>query len=246
MNERIASEMFTLDGFCPICRSNVQFKAERAWYRDFLTCPSCPGGFSVPRDRALALVLSELAPDWRNRAIHESSPGSHGISALMARDCLFYVASQFFPGHNKGDVVNGVRHENLEDLSFGDRRFDITVTLDVMEHVYQPDRVFKEVHRTLRPGGYYLCTFPVRKWQVNAWERRFETRPDGSRVDFKPPEIHGNPVSPDGSIVTVDWGYDLHQQIAEWAPFDVRVYRFSDRLHGILGEYTEVIACRAR
>jgi len=86
----------------------------------------------------------------------------------------------------------------------------------------------------------------VRKWQTEAWERRFEILADGSRKDFKPPEIHGNPVSNEGSIVTVDWGYDLHQKIPEWAPFDVRVYRFADKTHGILGEYTEVIVWRPR
>ncbi|OBQ59852.1 hypothetical protein A8145_24795 [Mesorhizobium loti] len=60
---------------------------------------------------------------------------------------------------------------------------------------------------------------------------------------MKEPEIHGNPVSNEGSIVTVDYGYDLHLAIAEWAPFDVRVYRFADRTHGILGEYTDLIVC---
>ena len=67
---------------------------------------------------------------------------------------------------------------------------------------------------------------------------------NGTRVDFKDPEIHGNPVDQTGSIVTVDWGYDLHQLFAECGPFDVRVARFADRTHGVLGEYTDVVTCR--
>jgi SAM-dependent methyltransferase len=189
-------------------------------------------------------VLGEQVPDWRNRRIHESSPVPRGISVKMERECPSYIKTQFFPDQAFGTMVNGVRNENLEALTFADESLDITITLDVMEHVYRPDLVMAEVWRTLSPGGLYICTFPVRKAQVTGWERRFELLPDGTRRDFKEPEFHGNPVSSDGAIVTVDYGYDLHQSLASWAPFDVRVYRFADRTHGILGEYTEVIVAR--
>jgi SAM-dependent methyltransferase len=164
----------------------------------------------------------------------------------MAQQCRGYVGTQFFAGIEPGSIKDGWRNENLEEQTFPDGVFDIVVSLDVMEHVYSPDKVFREIHRTLASGGIYLCTFPVSKHQVKGWERRFELLPDGTRRDIKEPEIHGNPVSSEGSIVTVDWGYDLHQSIAAWAGFDVRVYRFADRTHGILGEYTEVVACKRR
>ncbi len=230
-------------GFCPICEAPSTFSSESEWYRDHLLCESCPGG-SVPRERALALVLNELMPDWRNLAIHESSPAPRGISVKLAREAPGYVASQFFPNRPCGETVNGFRNENLEALSFADNTFDLTISLDVMEHVYHPDRALREIDRTLKVGGYYICTFPVRKEQTTAMERRFELQPDGTRIDIKPPEIRGNPVSSEGSIVTIDWGYDLHQQFADWTSMDVRVYRFDDRTHGILGEYTDVIVCR--
>ena len=238
-------EQFSFNGFCPICERPAVFIATHAWFRESLICQSCPGG-SVPRERALALVLNERRPDWRNLAIHESSPAPRGISVKLASEATGYIGSQYFPGECPGAITGGFRNENLEYLTFENAAFDITITLDVMEHVYHPDKVIREIHRTLTRGGLYLCTFPVRKHQVAAWERRFELLPDGTRKDFKEVEIHGNPVSRDGSIVTVDWGYDLHQQIAAWAPFDITVYRFANETHGILGEYTDVIACRKR
>ena len=232
-------------GYCPICETGVTYRVEGPWYRDQLFCPSCPNG-SIPRERALALVLNELCPNWRDKRIHESSPAGRGISVKMAQQCRGYVGTQFFAGIEPGSINDGWRNENLEEQTFPDGVFDIVVSLDVMEHVYSPDKVFREIHRTLAPGGIYLCTFPVSKHQVKGWERRFELLPDGTRRDIKEPEIHGNPVSSEGSIVTVDWGYDLHQSIAAWAAFDVRVYRFADRTHGILGEYTDVVACKRR
>ena len=89
-----------------------------------------------------------------------------------------------------------------------------------------------------------LCTFPVSKRQISAVERRLEFGPYGEIKHLKTPEYHGSPVSADGSLVTVDYGCDIHQALADWAPFDVRVYRFADKTHGIPGEYTEVFLCR--
>ncbi len=234
---------YRFEGHCPICGQDTVFEAAGTWFRDQLSCKKCPSG-SVPRERALALILNEQRPDWRELSIHESSPSPRGISAVMRRQCANYMASQYFPDRPFGSMIRGVRNENLEAQTFANESFDIVVSLDVMEHVYLPDKVFSEVHRTLKPGGVYLCTFPVRKNQVVGWQRRFLLNEDGSRTDIEEPEIHGNPISKEGSIVTIDYGYDLHQAIAEWAPFDVRVYRFADRHHGILGEYTEVVMCK--
>lgn len=235
-------QSWKIQGFCPICQKRTEFIARGEWLRDDLICVSCPRG-SVPRERALALVLNELKPNWRELNIHESSPGKTGVSPVLKRDAPRYIATQYFPQRPFGSNHQGFRNENLESLTFEDESIDITVTLDVMEHVYHPDKVISEVFRTLKPGGIYICTFPVRKEQTNAWERRFVRHADGTIENIKEPEIHGNPVDKDGSIVTVDYGYDLHKAIAEWAPFDVRVYRFSDRTHGILGENTDLIVC---
>lgn len=223
----------------------VEFVAADGWYRDALTCTSCEGG-SVPRERGLALALNETCPDWRTKRIHESSPVMRGISLKLQRQAARYLATQFFTGMAPGSTVNGVRNENLEAMTFADCSFDITITQDVMEHVREPRLVIEEIHRTLAPGGYYICVFPVRNYQVAALERRCTFLPDGTRIDHKEPEIHGNPVDVSGSIVTVDWGYDLHKLFAEWRPFDVRVTRFADRTHGVMGEYTEVVICQKR
>jgi SAM-dependent methyltransferase len=231
------------DGVCPICETRVTFAACSDWYRDTLLCTSCEGG-SLPRERALALALADACPDWRGRRIHESSPMMRGISLKLQRQAPGYLPTHFFPDAAPGAIVNGVRCENLEAMTFADASFDLVITQDVMEHVRDPRRVIKEIHRTLVQSGVYICCFPVRKHQAAAMERRCEFLPDGTRVDFKDPEIHGNPVNQTGSIVTVDWGYDLHQLFAEWGPFDVRVTRFADRTHGVLGEYTDVVTCR--
>lgn len=229
--------VYDRQGHCPICEAPARFVAHEAWFRDALRCTGCG---SIPRERALALVLARRFPGWRALAIHESSPADRGISAKLARECAGYLGTQFFPGAAPGAMVRGFRNENLEALSFPDASFDLTITLDVMEHVNQPDTVLREVRRTLKPGGAYLFTVPTYKERVSS-ERRAHYREDGSVEHMAEPEYHGNPVSDAGALVTFHYGYDFAQLIHAWAGFEsVEVTRFHDHRHGVIGEFTEV------
>lgn len=179
--------------------------------------------------------------------IHESSPCPGGISAVMAANCAANVPTFYFPELAPGESNEfGFRSENLERQTFGDDEFDIVITQDVMEHVFDPAAVHREIHRTLKDRGVYLHTFPIRKWLSTAITIRAQRDPSGAVVHLTEPEYHGNPIDESGALVTVDYGYDVHQWIAEQAPFDVRVYRFNDAFHGVLGEYTDVVACFKR
>jgi len=232
-------------GTCPICEASATFSAKGNWLRGTLMCQSCPNG-SVPRERALALVLNEMVPNWRDLVIHESSPGNRGISVKLKQQAKSYVGTQYYQGFPLGELMKGYRNEDLQRLTFADETFDLFVSLDVLEHIPDPHTAIKEIWRTLKPGGIMVSTFPVRKDQVNPVERRATFGADGTVTHLKEPEYHGNPIDSKGVLVTVDYGYTIHQCIAAWAPFDVRVYRFNDREHGILGEYTEVFWCRKR
>lgn len=244
MNSPATTDDFKLEieGYCPICEATATFVSKNRWLRGGLFCQSCPNG-SVPRERALALMLNRKRPNWRSLAIHESSPAKRGISAKMQAECGQYTGSHFFADRPFGEIVNGLRNETLEEQTFADESFDVVVTLDVFEHVYQPGSMIKEIYRTLKPGGLYICTFPIRKYQVESHKPRVRRNSDGSLTYLEEPEIHGNPTDNSGALVIFDYGYDIHQMLAYWVPFSVEISRFSNRRMGILGEYTEVICC---
>ncbi len=234
-----ASAVLEYYGFCPVCTQRVLFRANNDKYRDSLICPACT---SVPRERALALVLNEKRPNWRSLTIHECSPAERGLSHRLRTDAPGYVATHFFVGAPLGEMVRGFRNENLEAQTFADGSFDIVITLDVMEHLFDPAAAHREIWRTLRPGGLHLCTFPVSKHQADALKWRAKSNPDGTVEHLAAEQYHGNPIG-GGALVTVDYGYDIHKQISEWAPFDVSVVRANNRTAAVLGEMTEVVVC---
>lgn len=107
------------------------------------------------------LTIDTYFPDWRSLIIHESSLGGRGASCRLARECSRYVPSQFFPDRELGSMVGNSRCEDLEALTFDDDSIDLHVTQDVLEHVFDPSRMFSEIARTLEPGGAHVFTVPL-------------------------------------------------------------------------------------
>lgn len=232
-----------IEGWCPICEADAVFIAKGPWLRGTLHCQSCENG-SAPRERGFAHVLNRIRPNWRDLKVHECSPMKRGISMKMQRECRDYVGTHYYPDKPFGTQVGDWRNENIEAQTFADESFDIVMSLDVAEHVFNPGNMYREIYRTLKPGGIYLSTFPIRKWQVEPAVQLARLGADGSIQFLKePPEYHGNPISGDGALVTWDYGYDIHTVIHYWVPFRIEISRFLDRRQGILGEYTEVILC---
>jgi SAM-dependent methyltransferase len=157
------------------------------------------------------------------------------------------MGTHYFPDEQLGQTVRGWRNENIESQTFDDSSFDLVVTMDVTEHVFDPKAMLREIYRTLKPGGLYLSTFPIRKHLVEPAVQLARITSDGSVEHLKtPPEYHGNPIDGKGALVTWDFGYTIHQLISYWTSFDVEISRFSDRWLGVIGEYTEVTICRKR
>ena len=226
-------------GYCPICEGRTIFEIHGPWYRDELLCEGCG---SIPRERALATVLNRVIPSYKKLAIHESSPVARGISLKLKNTCKKYIASQYYPATSDAKIGEFF-NINLEKQSFSDESFDIFIALDVMEHIFDPESAIKEIYRTLKPDGYAFMTFPINKAQVKPLEPRAELL--GFEINYiKEPEFHGNPIDSNGSLVTVEYGYEIHQEISRWAPLDVEIIRFSRNDIGVIGEFTEVIVCK--
>lgn len=227
-------------GFCPLCEAPARFIAYSDWHRDDLRCTTCR---SLPRERALMCVIAAVRPDWRQLAIHESSPGSEGLSAKLKRECPGYVATQYDRSIPFGERHPfGHRSEDLEAQTFADATFDLVLTQDVFEHLFHPEDAIREIARTLKPGGAYLMTVPITNKERPTARRA--SLVDGETVHHSPPQHHGNPIDPNGSLVTIDWGYDIAAILSEASGMATTIETFDDRSRGLQAEYLDVVVCR--
>ena len=233
----MANPVFVNYGYCHCCDQAVKFTASNHWFRDHYICTECG---SIPRERALSWSIDKFYPDWRQAIIHESSPIPRGASEKLKRHCSSYTASQFFPGVEPGVEHQGWRCENLENLSFADNSIDLHVSQDVMEHIFSPDRVFREIARTLRPGGMHIFTVPLVN-QTKASEICAEQGEDGEIRHLLEPEYHGNLISEQGALVTRRWGYDICDYIFKSSGLFTKIIYLNALEWGIRAEFIEVL-----
>lgn len=229
---------FVQEGFCPCCKQEVIFKATNSWLRDYFTCSKC---FSVARERLLMEIINKYQSGWQSLSIHESSPGNRGVSTVLKREGKDYTASHYYPNIPSGQMVGEFSCQNLEKLTFEDDSFDLFISQDVLEHVYDPAKAFQEIKRTLRKGGMHIFTTPLdnRHSPSVVWAVLDE---NGQNKWLYVPEYHGNPIDEaDRSICTMHWGYDIVDFIKEHTGMKSHIISYDDIGKGIRGPGIEVI-----
>ena len=140
-------------------------------------------------------------------------------------------------------LFRSIRCEDLENLTFQDEAFDLFVTQDVMEHIFNPAKAFSEIARVLKPGGAHIFTTPL----INKHNpsERWASRGTGNEIIYQhTPEYHGNPVDNSGSLVTMHWGYDITEDILAASGLHSTIIMMDNPDLGIRAEYIEVIVSR--
>ncbi len=68
----------------------------------------------------------------------------------------------------KNNVIRTTAVANAEKLPFENAFFDVVVLAWVLEHLEDPEAVFREIHRVLKPGGTVIFLTP-NTWNYNVW-----------------------------------------------------------------------------
>ena len=152
---------FSILGFCFVCRRWTQFKSSWAWsyefqgrkeinWREHLVCPSC--GLNN-RMRAAIHLLAEAGVSLKRSQIYATEQTTPLFARLRER-CPSIVGSEYL-----GDSVplgttnsNRIANQDLTRLTFPDGRFDLILSLEVMEHVPNYLQAFAECARVLKPA----------------------------------------------------------------------------------------------
>ena len=111
--------------------------------------------------------LKRWQPAARWREGLNLGTGEGDYDAMIAGYCQRLTACDIntedveFAARLNADIDN--LHYQVADalaLDFADGQFDLVVSVDVLEHVGQPERMLQEISRVLMPGGIAFLSFP--------------------------------------------------------------------------------------
>ena len=226
------SEAFAVDGFCVPCDKKVSFlvdmqsggqRHENGWtpnWRERLECPLCRMN---NRQRLVATLVKQALSAKQGQQVYFMEQVTPIFNWALTTFKQHQLVGSEYLGHEYagGSIVKGIRHEDVENLSFADAQLDLIVSNDVFEHVPNPAKAFAECVRVLKPGGVMLATIPFHSASdLSVTRVRLNT---GQLEHILSPAYHGNPVSADGSLVFTDFGWDLLGVIKEAGFSDVCV-----------------------
>jgi hypothetical protein len=235
-----------ITGDCPVCG------AQKAQFRDFTdnlresgACSQC-GASNRQRQMAFVLrsclglpVVGRLRLPERCRLYNAEANGP--LHAALA-DSPGYLCSEYWgEAAIPGTVVNGVRHEDLEQLSFADACFDVVLSSDVLEHVPDAYCAHREILRVLRPGGRHIFTVPFTGAAQDDVRAR---RANGEIEHLAEPLYHGDPVRPgEGVLVWRIFGAEMLTRLQAMG-FATDTLQLREPAHGIIGDGALVFVAR--
>lgn len=222
-----------LPGRCPCCDRATLFLSGGTYYREELRCIFC---FCPERSRAVMCAINENTPQWKSVRLHEASPYG-ALSKKLRTLCDGYSSSSYLPNPER----QAKDHQDLQSLSFADESFDVLVSQDVFEHIGDPIKALKEVHRVLKPGGSHIWTVPYYPSSLTA---KCAEIINGQVVHYEPPEYHGDPLDPDGALVFTRWGNDLVSIVDDAAAFSTQIFEIHKPKSGVIGNCSQVIVSR--
>ena len=235
-----------LAGSCPVCGTRrVLFRDFTENLRESGACSECGAS---NRQRQMAFVLRTslgLAPTGRftfPEICRIYNAEANGPLHRALEDAPDYICSEYVgDGYAPGSSVNGVRHEDLERLSFADETIDVMLSSDVLEHVADAYRAHHDIFRVLRRGGVHIFTVPYM-----AGERDdVRARTVSGRIEhLEEPIYHGDPLRPgQGILVWRIFSAEMLTRLQEIG-FTTTTLSLHEPIHGIIGDNAWVFVAR--
>jgi SAM-dependent methyltransferase len=198
---------FQFPGICSICKVQTTFSMQSrkadpgdtfAFRTDWWMRAQCTCEMSALDRSVLQLLFESCGADTKIYHVGEHSPFRRWLANRLPN----VVSSQFEPGRRPGEIIGGVRYEDLTSLSFSNESFDCSICMEILEHVPDYNQALRELARTLTPGGRVLLSFPWLGGTNYEHLTRAVMNADGSITHLLPPEYHGDPAQPDDGILS--------------------------------------------
>lgn len=179
-----------------------------------------------PAAMSLAGTLTARVPGLGSSSVYELSSRGPLFRFLQQKSAEF-TFSEYFDNVKPGDSRNGVLCQDIQDLTFPDRSFDLCTSTDVLEHVADDARAFGEIYRVLKHGGYLVFTVPL----DTQGETRERARVVAGQVEhLLSPEYHDDHLRGPGKVLCFrNYGADIVDRLGQQGFTEVEIVPANDQ-----------------
>jgi len=229
--------------FCPVCGNIAPVIAIKENLRESCLCTICK---SNNRQRQLAYVLCKSIATLSKKRMRCLMDFISGLDLVIYNtECIRaihnnlsrmknYICSEYYgPQYKSGEMVNGVLHEDLMNLSFADETIDIVLSSDVFEHIPRPYDAHREIWRVLKQNGRHIFTVPFYQTEFVDETRAVHDR-NGELHLIKEPQYHSDPLRPEGALVYTIFSLQMLVEMRKIG-FRTNLYHLYKPWYGILG-----------
>jgi hypothetical protein len=216
-------ETWAVPGYSLVANQFVEYTVDQLsggylsddiWHPNLRERLVCPVTHLNNRQRLIcALVQKHAFRGAKLWLMEHVTPVYAWVSANLTH-CEVTGSEYLDPNSASGTIIDGIMHQDAENLSFADGSLDLIVSNEVLEHVARPFKAFSECARVLTRGGRMVATIPFMTGVEDSIVRA-ALNYEGDVVHILEPVYHGNPVSLDGSLVFTDFGWDVLRKITE-------------------------------
>jgi len=145
------------------------------------------------------------------------------------------IGSEFLgEAHFPGKIMDGIRHENIVQLSFSNETLKHILCFDVFEHVPEYMAGFKECYRVLSAGGSLVWTVPF-SLNSDTNQVRASIDEEGDTIHLTEPEFHTDQFNSQDILCFYHFGWELLQQVRQIGFRDVYAVLYWSDIFGYLG-----------
>jgi SAM-dependent methyltransferase len=237
---------FTVRGISYPANQLVDFKVDYLYgdgvninWRERLICPITQ--LNNRLRSCVQIIDSELSPypDSKIYITEQVTP----LFAFLKQKFNNIIGSEYLgPDLQPAQIKNNIRHEDMTNLSFGNESFDYYLSFECFEHIPAYQKAITEMYRVLKPGGFFLGTFP---FDQNKYNNLIRARIDdqGNIIHFTEPEYHGDPVNEQGILCYTTFGWEVLNEFRQAGFKDVYcIFLWSDVFGYLGGEQVFFIA----
>jgi SAM-dependent methyltransferase len=248
----LGAESFGVAGYCVACDSDSTFLVDYQYcfvepnghripnWRERLVCARC--GLNNRLRAAAGFLLAASTSKTPIYLTEQVTP----LFRLMVSKREGTIGSEYVRDGTAPGALNGagVRNEDVTRLSFPDSSFGVIGTFDVLEHVPEYRKALSEFSRCPRPGGTLIVTVPYLLGSSGTITRA-TVDASGAVTHLLPPEIHGDPLDPDGgALCFYHFGWDFMDALTGAGFAEAGLSLFWDERLGYLGGYQFAITAR--